>query len=265
MAELGTDAVAALAETIEASGQDRFAGAFLDSLRALSGGSLCSAFKVDIDGSLGYVFAAGNHTDIPNFAETASRDYAKRYWLRDRVARQVVARQASGTIQIVRQSSSAIKDAEYRQICYERARVLERVTLFSARGPRVFASIYKTCDQGAFSPDQLDRIELVSPMLIAALIKHIGLMKAAASKHSLVEIASVLEGAYSLSKREAEVAAGLMLRMTQNEISLRLGISLATVITYRQRAYAKLGSSNRRDLQMLHRDLFGFASAACSP
>lgn len=61
----------------------------------------------------------------------------------------------------------------------------------------------------------------------------------------------------ALSAREAEVTAAMMLGETHDEIAARKGLSRGTVVTYRRRAYGKLGIANRRELAQLHRRLLG--------
>jgi DNA-binding CsgD family transcriptional regulator len=51
-----------------------------------------------------------------------------------------------------------------------------------------------------------------------------------------------------LSRRELAVAARVLAGMTSEGIALDLGIGLQSVLTYRKRAYAKLGVSGQRQL-----------------
>lgn len=52
-----------------------------------------------------------------------------------------------------------------------------------------------------------------------------------------------------LSHREAQVAALTVEGFAQAEISARLSLQTSTVVTYRKRAYQKLGVSGRRHLR----------------
>ena len=53
---------------------------------------------------------------------------------------------------------------------------------------------------------------------------------------------------YKLSRREHQVAELICLGMTTTGISLELGISENTVLTYRKRIYGKIGISSQREL-----------------
>jgi len=51
-----------------------------------------------------------------------------------------------------------------------------------------------------------------------------------------------------LSDRERQVCALIALGVTSEGIGLRLAIGLNTVLTYRKRAYARLGISSQNEL-----------------
>ena len=55
----------------------------------------------------------------------------------------------------------------------------------------------------------------------------------------------------NMPKRETEVCAAITLGMTSEAIALNLGISVNTVLTYRKRAYARLGISCQNELLRL--------------
>ncbi|MFB9948749.1 helix-turn-helix transcriptional regulator [Rhizobium puerariae] len=251
------NAVAAIATLVGEVGEPAFPETFLGTLRTLAGTDFCSAFQAEEDGSLTYLFACGYHSTIPGFAERASLDYAHRYWQRDRVTRQVL-NGGSGhpKVQVVRQAWNGIRDPEYRRDCYERAHVLERLTIYHADEPRIFASLYRTRESGPFPLAAVERIETIAPLLMAVVVKHVRLQGRPQTQplHPPVhEIAGrLLQAGYALSGREAEVSAGLLLGRTHREISEKVGLALSSIVTYRQRAYRKLGVSDRRGLEALY-------------
>jgi LuxR family transcriptional regulator, activator of tox operons len=55
----------------------------------------------------------------------------------------------------------------------------------------------------------------------------------------------------SLPPREAEVCGAIASGMTSEAIALTLGISVNTVLTYRKRAYMRLGVSSQNELMRL--------------
>lgn len=52
----------------------------------------------------------------------------------------------------------------------------------------------------------------------------------------------------ALSRREADVAAGVIAGLTAQEIADRLDIAPTSVITHRKRAYQRIGVANQRQL-----------------
>jgi DNA-binding CsgD family transcriptional regulator len=240
-------------EAIAAIGEGVFPAKLLQLLKLLSGAEFCSAFEIDADGSLRFLFAAGQHPDIPGFAEAASHAYACTYWRKDRATRQTLAAQPA-RVQMVRQAWNGITDPDYRRACYERGGVVERLTLYAPGLRTLFASAYRTRDSGHSSPAQLEALEQNAAMIMTIVRKHIEVTRrtpfpVGAPAHEIARL--LLADGGSLSAREAAVAAAMMLGKTQTEIAHETGVALSSVITYRRRAYRKLGVSNRRDLQTL--------------
>jgi DNA-binding CsgD family transcriptional regulator len=96
-------------------------------------------------------------------------------------------------------------------------------------------------------------MEEVGPILIAALrrhtelVEHRGHISAARSYRALLKRARE----WGLSAREAQVAAGLATGQRQADIARAASLTLNSVITYRRRAYQKLGVSNRMELRAM--------------
>ncbi len=240
----------ALAAAVAALGAVEFPERFLAVLRALAGTDLCSAFELVGDGAPRYLFSAGRHPDIPDFAESASLAYARNYWQRDRATQRALA-QAAGSVQIVRQAWNGITDPDYRRTCYERGGIVERLTLYAGGARPLFASAYRTRASGHSGAAEVEALEEAAPLVMALLAKHLETAQRPAEGQPapLHEIARrLLDCGHALSEREAAVAASLFLGRTQRDISAATGIALSSVITYRRRAYRKLSVSDRRGL-----------------
>jgi LuxR family transcriptional regulator, activator of tox operons len=240
----------ALAKAVAAIGTDGFPDRFLGVLRAVAGTDLCSAFEIAADGAPRYLFSAGRHPEIPDFAESASLAYARNYWQRDRATQRALT-QAAGPVQIVRQAWNGITDPDYRRACYERGGIVERLTLYAGGRRPLFASAYRTRASGHSSPAEVEALGGLAGLVLAMLAKHLDMARRPAESRPepLPEIARrLLDGGHALSEREAAVAAALHLGRTQREISAATGIAMSSVITYRRRAYRKLGVRDRRGL-----------------
>lgn len=246
----------ALAPAIRAVGKPAFPQELLTALHLLAGTDLCSAFEVGSDGTLRYLFAAGCHPEIPDFAESASLAYARDFWRRDRTTRRTLAQEGAG-VRMVRQAWSGIADPDYRRACYERGDIGERVTLYGGGPQRVITSAYRLRESGHSRPDQLDLLETFAEPLVALVQRHAELLHDAPASAPNLHATTLrfLECGRALSPREAVVAAAMTLGHTQKEISRQTGLALSSIVTYRRRAYRKLGASDRRALQGLLRDM----------
>ena len=262
MSEPALDAnpAAAIATAVEAIGNQDFSARFMAALNELAGSDLCSAFLVESRGRLRCLLASGTHPEIPDFAQHASLRYATHYWRRDLTTRRMIAGSGRRTgVQVIRQPASKITDPEYRRDCYEQGEIVERVTIYRMTAPQAFASAYRTRRSGPFTNAGLERLRTYGPLLIATVVKHDRLQQGETRPGlypSAEQVAQrLLAGWRSLSLREAEISAHLLVGRTQKEIAAASGLGVSSVVTYRQRAYRKLGVSRRRDLVRLYNSL----------
>jgi len=243
---------AALAGAIAAIGEAAFPDRLLALLNSLAATDLCSAFAVGNDGSLRYLFAAGRHPDIPDFAESASLAYASGYWQRDRTTRRALAA-LDGGVHLVRQAWNGIADPDYRRACYERGGIVERLTLYAGGEPAIFASAYRSRASGHSSPAEIEALEKAAGIIMALVARHVAAPRDT-GQPGIHDISHrLLACQHRLSQREASVAAALSLGRTQKQIAEATGVALSSIVTYRRRAYRKLGVSDRHEVADLLR------------
>ena len=140
------------------------------------------------------------------------------------------------------------------------------VAIVSPGPPTFVANGYRMADSRPFSPADIERVELHAGLLMAAVERH---DRVAALSGPMFDEAALVQSLIALrcglSTREAEISAAMILGETQDEIARRVHLSRDTVVTYRRRAYNKLGIANRRDLLRLHRRLVGGQIAFPAP
>lgn len=244
----------ALADLVAAIGSGAFPARFLAAMRVLAGVELCSVFRRDREG-VRLIFAEGERSPLPDFPLKASRDYARGYWRSDAQLTRL-ARSRGRVPVIVRRRAAEIADPDYRAACYDRAGVIERLSILWPGQPGFIANGYRTVASAPFSTSDVTRLERYAGLLIATLKQHLRADASAGhllNEGALVETLLALE--CGLSTREAEVAAAMILGETQERIAQARQLSLATIITYRRRAYGKLGVGSRHELVALHRRL----------
>lgn len=148
----------------------------------------------------------------------------------------------------------AIAHADYRETCFERAGLLERLSVAAGgEGQLVLLNLYRLDASGPFAAVEAAAIEELAPFLAALAVKHVGtlgmLLRSRDRADRIGALAArlhALDGRLTL--RERDVLSRVMLGMTSEGIALDLGIGLNTVLTYRKRAYARLGVTSQAEL-----------------
>jgi DNA-binding CsgD family transcriptional regulator len=152
-----------------------------------------------------------------------------------------------------------IEDAQYHH-CFELTHVRERVSLFSRIGEDFYQlSAFRGPRTKRFTTPEMHHFAALAEMLLITAQKHEVLLdqRRGASNHLDIKgIERLLKiRAPSLSARECEVCARAVVGKTIEGTSLDLNIQRTSVITYRQRAYQKLGISRTNELVALLSDL----------
>jgi DNA-binding CsgD family transcriptional regulator len=248
------DIAGALADLVGAIGGPDFPARFLAAMRALAGVELCSVFRRNAAQPVQLLFAESGAA-MADFPVRASLDYARNYWRSDHQITRLSRAAGKGPV-VVRKRASEIADPAYRAACYDRAGVAERLSIVVPGPLTLVANGYRTADSDPFTPADIERLELYAALLMAAVERHDRVSAAAGPMFDETALVQSLMGLHcGLSTREAEISAAMILGETQDEIASRTSLSHGSVVTYRRRAYGKLGVANRRDLLRLHRRL----------
>ena len=120
-------------------------------------------------------------------------------------------------------------------------------------GRRVFLNLYRLEPSGAFAADEVASIEELSQFLAALAVKHVGtlgmLLRSRNRGDRVAALAARLHALDGrLTRRETDVLSRVLLGVTSEGIALDLGIGINTVLTYRKRAYARLGVTSQAEL-----------------
>ncbi len=176
-------------------------------------------------------YLAGLYRSDPNLVHPAQAEVSVRHLRRD-----------------------ALAHADYREVCFERAGLLERVTVATAFEKQlVLLNLYRLDASGAFSASDIAAIEGLARFLAALAVRHVGtlgmLLRSRDPGDRVAALAARLHALDGrLTARELDVLSRIMLGVTSEGIALALGVSLNTVLTYRKRAYARLGVSSQAEL-----------------
>jgi DNA-binding CsgD family transcriptional regulator len=157
-------------------------------------------------------------------------------------------------VAVLRLRRESLEHAGYREACYARAGLLERITVAAMdEGQRVFLNLYRLEPSGPFAAGEVATIEELSQFLAALAVKHVGtlgmLLRSRNRGDRVAALAARLHALDGrLTRRETDVLSRVLLGVTSEGIALDLGIGINTVLTYRKRAYARLGVTSQAEL-----------------
>lgn len=156
------------------------------------------------------------------------------------------------SVLIKRLKSSEINDIGYRKLWYEKMGIVDRVSIITQADKGLYClNLFRT--KKMFSDIDISNITELSYLLSSLTIKHArlagsisGFMTREGQIEGLVERLAKIEK--TLSQREKEVCARIILGMSSEGIALDLNIKVQSVHTYRKRAYARLKISSQNEL-----------------
>lgn len=245
-----------LSDVVLAVGDRGFAARVSDTLQELVQPDIVGAYLVDAAQAMRVLFVGGSLPNVPRFPEMAASRYALHFWKEDPAVCRLLG-QPIGLNQsaVVRQQWSEIPRGEYRTFCYEQPSMLERVSLYRpfSQG-RLILSLYRRADSGSFLSDQLCLIERTADVLAAAVVRHVVLSHSQARLRPELEFVAqeLRTWPERLSERELQVCAALLRERSVKEAIRLAGLQSSTFITYRRRAFAKLGVGTRAELARLY-------------
>jgi DNA-binding CsgD family transcriptional regulator len=152
-----------------------------------------------------------------------------------------------------------IRDQQYRH-CFEMTHVQERLSFFSRLGSDLHQlCIYRGARKQGFSSLELTHFSTLASLVLATASKHERLCRGATNIPRHLDLEAIercleyLPG--GLSRREREVCSRAAAGKTIEGTALDLHIRKTSVVTYRQRAYQKLGISRQNELVALVNNL----------
>lgn len=160
----------------------------------------------------------------------------------------------SARVVVRRLRRDQVPGSDYQRHCYDAARLVDRLSVLSIDAMGGYAlNLYRSCDHGPFSDGEMTYVQESAAVLAACCAKHDDWLPVMPDEAKAVPCLDMLGerlqrlGA-GLSRREFAVASRVLVGMTSDGIAVDLGIGLQSVLTYRKRAYAKLGVSSQREL-----------------
>ncbi len=157
---------------------------------------------------------------------------------------------------MLRLSARDIPNPEHRDAIYKRHGVSERLSIAEpqADGSVLAVNLYHHEHQGAFAEGELENFEHLASGLLASVRRHIELIDtrepaAPAPRPDAAQLrAALLRRHPEMPARELDVCARLLQGLSYDGIAADLALSVATVKTYRRRAFERMGLHFKSEL-----------------
>ena len=184
-----------------------------------------------------------------NIASVYARDFYRKDALQGLIGRYPASFEAPPVI-VHRQSLADIDDADYRAQCYECIGIGDRVSILVrvGRSQSLAVNLYRDQTAGNFSDAEVDYLVALAPLIASCASRHYAADIDGESSFRGAVTDELADLCPQLTLREREVVQRILDGATAERIADDLHIRPTTVITYRARAYEKLGVSTRREL-----------------
>ena len=235
----------ALAGLIGAIGGERFAAEALEALNQPLQAASWSVYRLWRERAP--VLHCSASRGVADTTQDCLRAYHDGLYRRDRSFEQVGCSQGGGHAAVLHMRADDAPNRDHRDMIYRRHGLQERLSVAALDddGSLLAVNLYHHDHQGPFSGVERDGFAQIAPLLLAAVRRHLALLAAA----PLPDARSALgQACPALTARELDVCERLLRGWSHDGIAADLGLSVATVKTYRARAFERLGLHFRSEL-----------------
>lgn len=176
--------------------------------------------------------------------------YRERLYQRDRSFDTVRRQQRPGHAVVLRMRAEEAPNDDHREIIYRRHGVLERLSVAhwdEAEQSLLAVNLYHHEHQGSFTGLEMERFSHLAPLLLACVRRHITLSSRLA-RPALSDRERLQARCPALTERELDVCERLLRGWSYDGIAADMQLGVATVKTYRARAFERLGLHFRSEL-----------------
>ncbi|HEY4204836.1 MAG TPA: helix-turn-helix transcriptional regulator [Xanthobacteraceae bacterium] len=142
----------------------------------------------------------------------------------------------------------------YRKLFFDDAGIVDKyAAALWHDGVCIYTNFYRITASGRYSEQQVTALHRASPVLAATIARHCQLSLMAKTPEPQ-DVGGLLRQTFSkaplssLTARERDVCANILLGFSSEAIAGELDISLNSVLTYRRRAYQRLGITSQNEL-----------------
>lgn len=252
MDETGNAWSAELSSLIAVIGEPSLAVRLLTLLHRIFGADHAAVFHLHSDRLEPVAAASIDGTDLAE--RQVERYLGNRLWRSDPAFAQAEALLAQDRFTLLHTDIAALEDENLRDQVYLEAGIRDRVLLCGRMENDVFGlSVLRGRGSRPFSERELRGMRDTGEVLLAILARHARFAQGAPdvgrALTTLSEIETCIGAApEAFPRREAEVCSRIVYGISTLGIALELEISEETVMTYRKRAYHRIGIATQREL-----------------
>jgi DNA-binding CsgD family transcriptional regulator len=241
-----TSAISDITPALLAIGSDAFPQTLISALRRAAGVGHCMVFSFAGARSAACLLDVGN---IPIGGDLGIA-YSEHFHLSDPNRDAVFEGQAQAAPILLPNFARRMYSDSYRKIFFDDSDIVDKfASAIWVDDTCFYVNFYQITAQGRFSRDQIARLTAIAPVVTAAVARHF--QRDAVETDPMDRLKALFTTAEpfaALTGREKEVCLRILSGLSSEAIAAELGISLHSALTYRKRAYDKLGISAQNEL-----------------
>lgn len=226
-----------ISRCISVIGTRRFYNALFDLLEHVIGVDQCVIFQLDKNSSLSCLICRNFSNE--RGAKTTAKSYVEGGFKSDPNLR-IFMDIAPGDVELLYFDDLVSKmDPDYKDHYFDDLGLVDKASIITAsKEYRYYINLYRRKGREAFNNEHVFAQNALESVLASMIVKHYELNQSLREEGSLA----------FLTERERAVCNRILQAKKTEQIAHELGITANTAITYRKRAYAKLGINSRRAL-----------------
>jgi len=225
-----------------AIGRPDFPEVLIETLRRQADVGHCMVFALSRAGAAHCLLDAGN---IPIGAELGAA-YAGQFHESD-PNRDAMFEGEGGASIMLPAFAPRMYGVRYRKIFFQDSGIVDKcATAIWVDDTCFYVNFYRIAAQGRFNDAQRERLRAIAPAIGASVARHF--QRSATPDQSLATLFATRAPLADLTPREREVCRRILEGFSSEAISQALGISVHSTLTYRKRAYGRLGISSQSEL-----------------
>jgi DNA-binding CsgD family transcriptional regulator len=241
-------AISDITPAVLAIGRPSFPQTLIGALRRVADVGHCMVFSFEGERSASCLLDAGN---IPTGRDLGVA-YSGHFFQSDPNRDAILSGQANAVPVLLPTFARRMYSNSYRKIFFEDSDIVDKcATAIWIDDTCFYVNFYRITSQGRFAREEVQRLMAVAPAVSAAVARHFQQDAAVEDGDPATRLRALFASAAPftvLTGREKDVCIRILSGLSSEAIASELGISLHSALTYRKRAYEKLGISAQNEL-----------------